>query len=171
MNSAATRYLPRAHRARHAGPTRHWLRICTGRCSPGLPPNGSQFRKGQVDYGQVWQLYRERRNDHEIAREIGVDSSHICKWRKARGLTAHPADRALTPQKLRKARKMLRVGASKSQVVAELSIHKRTVQHIRRKMADSGHRRTGLSNRAISARQERSNNYPGSDRTAERQRP
>lgn len=114
-----------------------------------LPPNGVR-KIANVDYGVVLRLYRDGHNDHEIAREVGIDPSTICKWRRSKGLPAQKsADPSLDAAAVRKAKKMLRLGATKEQVAAEISVHKRTIQRIRSKMSDAGLRKHGLNTLAV----------------------
>jgi DNA-binding CsgD family transcriptional regulator len=119
------------------------------RSAAGLPPNAKQFRRANLDYDHVLELYRSGHNDYEIARELDIDPSLICKWRKSKGLPALPQKRYLSPEMIRQARKMLKLGASNDHVAADLNVSRQTIQKLRRHLPSSGLRKHGITNRSI----------------------
>jgi transposase-like protein len=89
-------------------------------------------------------------SDCEIARHFDVNQSHVTRWRQSLGRKANEQPAVLSKEKRRKARTMLREGATKRQVAKALECHPRTVQHLRRELdGEPGLRQIGATERAI----------------------
>lgn len=76
--------------------------------------------------------------DTAIAKHFGVTQSGVTRWRNRNGLQPnrpHPGSGRLSAEQQRKARKLLREGATKEQVSREVGIAKDTVMRLRKQIA------------------------------------
>lgn len=102
----------------------------------------------KIDPAQALAMYDDHATDREIADRFGVDKSAVAHWRARRNL---PTKNSIIPsaEKYRKARQMLRDGASKQQIADETGMHPSTVQTIRRSMPKEGLRKAGAATNGI----------------------
>lgn len=108
-------------------------------------------RHNRIDNKAALDLHDKGLNDNEIAKQLGVDTSAVCKWRRRRSLPAQSNNQPLTDEQKRLARKMLREGATKARVAEAVGCSKETIRSIRSAMSTEGLRRTGLTDRSITA--------------------
>jgi hypothetical protein len=103
-----------------------------------------------MDKAEALAMHLSGVSDSDIARHFGMNQSSVTKWRQGLGRKANEQPAKLSNEKRRKARKMLREGATKRQVAQALECHPRTVQHLRKKMGgDQGLRQGGVTERSI----------------------
>lgn len=117
-----------------------------------LPRN--RRRRQKIDQAEARQMHAEGANDTVIARRFGVLQSAVVHWRQRVGLPPNvPQYPRLTDAEKRKARRMLRLGASRRQVADAVGVRSLgTIQKLRATMRDPGLRRTGLTNLVIRTR-------------------
>lgn len=98
-------------------------------------------------------LYGQGVADPVIANRFGVCHSAVVRWRQRQGLPANFPQNRLTSEQKRKAKLLLRYGASRRQVADAIGISDLgAIQRIRSTMNDPGLRRTGHTNRNIRSR-------------------
>ena len=104
----------------------------------------------KIDPARALAMYDDGATDGEIAATCGVSPRGICQWRYRDGLmrTAHNDDR-LTETQVRRAKNMLRDGATRAQVAAHIGVSGFAVQAIRRKADEPGLRWNGVSGTSV----------------------
>lgn len=111
----------------------------------GLPPHTTRGA-AKLDKAEALAMHLSGLSDSEIARHFGINQSHVTRWRQRLGRKANEPQAQLSQDKRRKARKLLREGATKQQVAAVVECHPRTVQRLRGEIAgDPRLRQTGQS--------------------------
>lgn len=131
-------------RVLHAAPTtiRQW------RESRLLPKNLAAHVK--IDEAVARRMYDDGESDYAIARALGMHQSSIVGWRRRNGLPSKRPCHRLTPEDIRKARKMLKLGASMRQVAREIdNCNVGALQYLRQKINHPGLRRHGITNTMI----------------------
>ena len=107
----------------------------------------SQSSRIPIDPVRALALYDVGASDNEIAAALGASQSGVCRWRKRHGLARRACnDNRLTASQIRQAQKMLRNGATKAQVAAELAVSVNPIDRIRRGMKADGLRQWGWTN-------------------------
>lgn len=122
------------------------MSVCTATVGKWRRTNGlTPHRTFKIDQARCMELYRSGANDHVIATEFGVNDSAICRWRQRRDLPSNIPQFRLDASQKRKARALLRRGASRRQVADALGIESKTsIQKVRDAMRDrEGLRQTG----------------------------
>lgn len=112
---------------------------------------GPVIRHNRIDDKAAIELHSKGLNDQEISRELDVDPSAVCKWRTKHSLPAHNVKPSLSDAQKRLARRMLREGASRASVAKAVGCCKETIQSIRDAMPSKGLRKTGQTDRNITA--------------------
>lgn len=102
----------------------------------------------KIQHKEAYGMYLRGATDGEIAARFGVFKASAQKWRKRHGLPTKNLT-ALTDQKVRRARSMLREGASIAQVAAAIESGQRAIERLRRKMPSEGLRRAGQNGARI----------------------
>lgn len=118
--------------------------VRTWRDERGLQKNPG--RSVKIDETEGRAMHAAGANDHQIARRFSVLPSAVVYWRQRRGLAPNAPSQTKPPEVRRKAKKMLRLGATRKQVAEACGLHIASVQAYRCKMNDPGLRRTGLTN-------------------------
>lgn len=104
----------------------------------------------KIDSARALALYDDGATDGEIAAACGVSANGICRWRRRHGLLRTACnDNRLTDSQVRRAKNLLRDGATRAQVAAHIGVSTSAVQAIRRTMDPAGLRRTGLNGPSV----------------------
>ena len=104
------------------------------RNNAGLPPH-SQRGPAKMNKAEAIDLHISGMSDSEIARHFGINQSCVTRWRQRLGRTANAQPAMTGPQERRKARKMLRAGASIQQVAEALECSTTTAKRLRKEIA------------------------------------
>lgn len=139
----------RIGRALHTSPktVRNW------RIAAGLEPTETPY-SAKIDDRLALEMYYCGDSDGQIAKTFGATQSGVTRWRWRKNLPPN-FERAAPISKVskRRAKSMLRLGATKRQVAEAIGARSvESIRRIRREMADTGLRRHGLTNRSIRAR-------------------
>ena len=123
------------------------------RVTAGLAPNSSAHT-AKIDDKEALERYYRGESDGQIARAFNATQGGVTRWRWRNNL---PPNFERSPQisrdAKRRAKSMLRLGATKRQVANAIGAScVESIRKIRHEMTDSGLRRHGLTNRSIRAR-------------------
>lgn len=113
----------------------------------GLTANSTQFSP-KFNHAVAMAMYEDGASDGDIARHFGATQSGATRWRQRRGLEPNVKPStlpALSDERRRKARRLLREGATREQVATAVGCSRRTVTKLRKAIAgDERLRGTGV---------------------------